>query len=172
MNKNLALCKPSTSFPQGSDGGFLVPLTKGKFAIVDEDMFDYLNQWKWQYHSGYARRSVRIGEKIKQLHMSHVVLPVKEGMVVDHINRNPLDNRKNNLRVCSQKENILNSSRRKDNASGYTGVSFYGNKWRAYIQSDKKWKHIGYFKDGVQAAIAYNKVARELFGEFARLNAV
>lgn len=147
-----------------------MPLTKGKFAIVDGDMFDYLSQWKWQYHCGYARRGKREPGKHYTVHMSHIVLGAKRGQQVDHINGDKLDNRKLNLRICSQAKNVLNTGKRSDNKSGFKGVSKYKNKWRACIQYNHNWRHIGYFDDIKKAAKAYDLFAEKLHGEYAKTN--
>jgi len=93
-----------------------------------------------------------------------------DGMVVDHINHNTLDNRRCNLRVCTQNQNRYNLNLRKNNQSGYKGVSFKHNHWEVQLKKDKKYIYGGSFKDKIEAAKAYDKKAKELFGEFAKLN--
>ena len=92
---------------------------------------------------------------------------------IDHCNGDTLNNKKFNLRKCSNRDNIRNQKIHKNNKSGYKGVCWIKdrNKWKASINIEKyKNKHIGYFKDKIEAAIAYNNKAKEVFGEFARLN--
>lgn len=91
---------------------------------------------------------------------------------VDHINGNKLDNRKKNLRLATNQQNQYNVGLRKDNTSGYKGVSWYkkGKKWHAAIRNGNKSIHLGYFKTAVEAARAYDKAAVEFFGEYAYLN--
>lgn len=85
----------------------------------------------------------------------------------DHIDRNPLNNRRYNLRQCTQAENTRNRSIRKDNKSGVAGVYWHNGRWTACIKSDGQYYHLGQFKDKTQAIIARLEKERELFGEFA-----
>ena len=90
-------------------------------------------------------------------------------LVADHINRNPLDNRKANLRVCNYQENSFNKSIRSDNTSGIPGVSFHktNKKWRAKIKYNNLTIHLGYFED-INEALINRRVAEEiLFGEYS-----
>jgi hypothetical protein len=100
----------------------------------------------------------------------------KENYVVDHINRNPLDNRRCNLRYATYQQNTINRKAQKNNKSGYRGVSLYKNrnycKWRARIKVNEKSIYIGYYKNKIDAAKAYNKAAKKYFGDFAVLNKV
>jgi hypothetical protein len=93
-------------------------------------------------------------------------------MVVDHINGNGLDNRMVNLRVCTAAQNSRNRKPRKGSLSGYRGVSFYKNyqKWVAQIMYDGVKYYLGYFSDPKEAALAYDAKARELHGDYARVN--
>lgn len=90
---------------------------------------------------------------------------------VDHVDTNPLNNRRENLRLATPTQNNANQNRRRDNTSGFKGVSYSKNakKWMATIQIKGQRKHIGYFATAEQAYEAYCKVAKEYFGEFARL---
>ena len=91
---------------------------------------------------------------------------------VDHINGNRLDNRKENLRLATPQQNQMNRKSHRNSTSKYKGVSWdkSRNKWRALIMIDNKYKHIGRYQDEREAALAYDKAARELFGEYAHLN--
>lgn len=151
-----------------------VPLTRGRFAIVDANDEYLVSNIKWQarYSKGnwYAIHSTTDGEET----MHTLILGNIDGFEIDHVNQNGLDNRRTNLRHATKSQNRANVSLRKDNKSGYKGVSLlksYG-KWRAYIQKDKKLLHLGFFDTPQEAAIAYNKKAKELFGEFAWLNQI
>lgn len=95
--------------------------------------------------------------------------PVK---VVDHINLNGLDNRRGNLRLCTDGQNKANGRIRRDNTSGYRGVYWNAsaNKWQAYISVNSKRLYLGVFSDPWDAAVAYNDAALKHFGEFARIN--
>ena len=105
--------------------------------------------------------------------MHREIMNAPEGLVVDHINRNGLDNRKVNLRLATAMQNVWNSKRNVNtDSSKYKGVSWDKNKhkWRASIGIDRKTKHLGYFEDEKMAAKAYDKAAKEHRGEFAVLN--
>lgn len=175
MNKNLALYNPSTSFPQGSDGGFLVskiPLTQNKFAIVDSDMFDYLNQWKWTLQMNYASR--RINDNI--IYMHRLITNVEDGLEVDHINGDGLDNRKSNLRKCTHLQNLRNKPVYKNSKSGYKGVWWKATKkrWISCIVigkvNNKRVRVQRSSKKLEDAIIKYNDLAKEYFGEYAWIN--
>ena len=93
-------------------------------------------------------------------------------MHVDHINGNPLDNRKSNLRICTNAENQRNKGVYKNNKSGYKGVHWFkrDKKWQAQIKHNNKSIHIGLYEDKEEAARAYDKKAKELHGNFKNLN--
>tara|TARA_R110000824_G_scaffold396554_1_gene598108 strand:- start:1212 stop:1535 length:324 start_codon:yes stop_codon:yes gene_type:complete len=103
--------------------------------------------------------------------MQRFIMDAPKGMQVDHINRNPLDNRKSNLRICTNAENSYNTGPQKNNTSGYKGVSWRkdAKKWTAYIGHAPK-SHLGYFDTPEEAAKARDAKAKELHGEYAHLN--
>ena len=151
-----------------------IPLTKGKVAIVDDDMFEELSQYKWYCDSyGYAVRTVssRPG-KPKTIWMHRVICGTPAGMETDHINEKKLDNRRENLRRCTSAENRRNIKKPTNNTSGYKGVNWLkrNRKWRAEIKVNGKKKHLGCFDDLLAAAHAYDQAARERFGIFAKTN--
>ena len=151
-----------------------IPLAQNKFSLVDDDDFERLSRHKWKFNHGYAARSVFVkGSKphrwtIELMH--RVVMNVPKGVLIDHINLDSLDNRKENLRFCDKSENAKNVGKRKDNLSGFKGVCKGPYGWRAYIFIDGKQKSLGTFNNSVQAARAYDKAAKRLFGSFAFLN--
>lgn len=155
-------------------------LTQGMAAIVDDEDYDYLNQWKWYYRkskgkkTGYALRNQSIGYgKQKNIQMHRVILGYSGATLqVDHINSNGLDNRKANLRLCTPNGNIQNQGLRICNKTGFKGVYFRKDlkKWQVHITSDRKRIHLGYHEDKEAAALAYNEAALKYHGEFARLN--
>jgi len=151
-----------------------IQLTKGYVAIVDDDDFEHLSGYRWYQHShGYAVHTYTENGKRVQLYMHRVIMKPKSG-VVDHRNRNPLDNRKKNLRCCTQRENAMN--RVGKTGVKYKGVSRYSkrypNRWRANIVVHYKQKWLGSFSSQEEAAEAYNKAAIIYFGEYAKLNVV
>jgi hypothetical protein len=147
-----------------------IKLTQGKFALVDDDDFDYLNQWKWYAHkNGYVFYAGRaLGGKSIKMHRTILNNPV--GMEVDHRNGNGLDNQRKNLRVATRTQNHANVAKLKNNTSGFKGVSYNkaSKKFHAYIRTGgKNSKTIGYFETAEEASFAYKKAAVEIFGEFA-----
>jgi len=151
-----------------------IPLTQGKFAIVDDEDFEFLSQWKWHITTnGYAVRRQKIGEKIANIWMHRVIAKTPDGLVTDHIDCDKLNNQKANLRCCSKQGNAVNSSKyNKPCSSRYKGVSKMKgrNKWEAYICVDGKKSNIGYFLSEEDAAQAYNSFAIKEYGSFAQLN--
>lgn len=112
-----------------------------------------------------------IGESPKKMH--RVILGLLDGQICDHINRDKLDNRRENLRVCTLSQNAANSTKlRKQNKSGFRGVSWNtrANKWHVRVQRGNKDFIVGHFLCKEEAARAYDAKALELFGEFAVLN--
>ena len=103
-------------------------------------------------------------------HLHCLIVDCPEGMTIDHINCNPLDNRKSNLRICTLSENCCNKKKSKRNTSGYKGVTWHKRhkKWYVSIRKNDMIKHIGCFLTKEEAHAAYCKVAKELHGEFAR----
>jgi hypothetical protein len=154
-----------------------IPLTQGKYAIVDPEDFERLNKHKWHAvksaNTFYVGRTIYAGKKHISIRMHRQILHPPDHLFVDHINHNGLDNRKANLRLATCAQNSYNRIYfRKSNSSKYTGVSWnkQEKKWAVVIGYNKKNKFIGYFKDEIQAAKAYDQAAKEYHGEFASLN--
>lgn len=147
---------------------------KGKFVLVDDEDYERAMQYSWYFYCGkYAATSYREkGKNPKTLLMHRFILP-PGSKIVDHINHNGLDNRKENLRICTYQENSRNQ-KSKVGSSKYKGVSFHKtqNKFFAYIRHNGKLMYLGRFDTQEMAAITYNAKAKELFGEFAFLNDV
>ena len=135
---------------------------------VDDEDYDRVQKYKW-WVSLKRNRPDCVVSRIEgaAIALQHFIIgkPPK-GFVVDHINRNPLDNQKINYRVCTKKQNSWNQSRATDCKSGYKGVHKFAGKWRVQVQR----KQIGMFNTPEEAARAYDKAAREMFGEFASTN--
>ena len=154
-----------------------IPLTQGKYAIVDPEDFERLNKHKWfavkSANTFYVGRTIYAGKKHISIRMHREVIHPPDHLLVDHINHNGLDNRKANLRPATCAQNSYNRKQfRKRKTSKYTGVSWrkQKKKWTVIIRYNCKNKFIGYFKDEIQAAKAYDKAAKEYHGEFASLN--
>lgn len=151
-----------------------IQLSKGKEAIVDDSRYEELNRYKWYVDNGYAKREVLVdGKRVRQLMHRHIIGAVK-GEICDHINGNRLDNRRSNLRIVSYSQNAMNKGPIKTSGSGYRGVYIMHNKkkWIARVEGLGKCRHIGVFETKEEAAKAYNKVALQVYGEYARLNEV
>lgn len=158
-----------------------ITLTRGKVALVDDADYDWLNKYKWHacgparllyatrlagYKNDLDKRGYR---KMIKRGMHVEIMKPEPGMFVDHINRNSLDNRRANLRLCTKADNCRNARKEKVNAtSKYIGVSRVKptHKWRANCKK----KLIGSFSCEIEAAKAYDKSARAAFGDFAVCN--
>lgn len=157
-----------------------IPLTQGKYAIVDGADYEFLMQWKWHIKddkSGrlYAAAYLGGGRKnVKRGSMHGFIMQSPENKYIDHINGDGLDNRRCNLRFCTNTENQRNSIKRKITTSKYKGVcwSKVSEKWYSSITINYKQINLGFYDSESEAAIAYNIAAKKNFGEFARLNEV
>lgn len=145
-----------------------IVLSTGKRTEVDSVDFLRLGHLKWQETSGYASRSRRCGGQTKTMFLHRVICPI-DGEV-DHINGNPLDNRRANLRPASRAQQNQNS-RGRVRVSLYKGVwEAPGGRWIAHIKAPGRKRHIGCFDSQEEAARAYDREASKFFGAFARLN--
>lgn len=144
----------------------LIILTKGFSAKVDDDLYPYLSQWKWHYSNGHAeRKEYREGKQFHVL-MHQVVLGER---FVDHINGDPLDNRRENLRPANHSTNGMNM-RKHRGKSQYKGVTPVGDNWRVQVWKDNQKAYDACFPNERWAAMAYDLNALALFGEYSRLN--
>ena len=145
-----------------------IELTQGKKAIVDDEDFEELSKSKWYTHRKYAA----CHQKNPMVVMHRIILGAKKGQQVDHINGDGLDNRRENLRFCTQAENQWNRRKQKNNTSGFKGVVLnqITGKWVAQITVKGKAMNLGYFVEKKDAAETYDKAAFRYYGEFARLN--
>lgn len=153
-----------------------IPLTRGRFAIVDAADYETLSKHRWYWQasrngSGYAGRG---GGGTPRVLMHRQIAGPPKGMVVDHIDGNGLNNRRSNLRVCTTRQNLLNRgpSRERREKGHFKGVYFRPGSSRPHvaIRYRGKYVHVGTFATAAEAARAYDRKALELFGEFAYLN--
>jgi hypothetical protein len=144
----------------------IIALTQGKETIVDDDDYEWLSKYKWHYNIGYAFRKNN-GKKIR---MHREICRPPNDMQIDHINHNKLDNRKCNLRICTDQQNRRNCPPSSANTSGYIGIQKNGKRWQARTEIHDKLCFIGSFDTQEEAAHAYDKKVKELFGEFAYTN--
>lgn len=157
-----------------------IKLTQGKVALVDDEDFEYLNQFKWcaviSKNTFYAIRSgsKKRGEEPRtNIKMHRAILKLTNPKnICDHKDNNGLNNQKSNLRIATPLQNQMNSTPRKNAISKYKGVTFKKskNRWEARIMLNGKNINIGTFKDEIECAKAYDKKAKELFKEFAYIN--
>jgi AP2 domain. len=156
-----------------------IQLTKGYVAIVDAADYLRLSAYKWhaaEVTGGlvYAARRAKVDGKWRLVYMHREILGLECGdkRKGDHESGDTLDNRRSNIRIATHAQNIANQKRRSDNRSGYRGVHWAGDRkrWRAQIKVLGRVYHLGEYVSPIDAAKAYDRAAREHFGEFARLN--
>ena len=156
-----------------------IPLTRGKVALVDDADFEWLNQTKWHarknkngnwYASGYLKKGK--GD-YKSILMHREILRLTDPKIQgEHKDGNGLNNQRGNLRLATNQQNSMNTKKKKNAASKYKGVSWAktNSKWVAKIRLNGTLMHLGYFKNEIAAAYAYNNAAIMYFGEFANIN--
>jgi hypothetical protein len=155
-----------------------IKLTQGKFALVDDEDFEYLNQFHWSVDgSGYPQRATRINDKPRPIRMHRDILKLVGSETADHKDLDKLNNQRENLRRCTKKDNNRNRGLLINNKSGFAGVYFSNEKWRrqkwvAEIHVNDKKINLGRFYNRTEAIEAYNQAALKYFGEFARLNKI
>ena len=156
-----------------------IKLTQGKVALVDDEDYDWLRQWKWQAHKSrynyYVDVSVYDSEgKQSTLKMASLIMPPQEGYVVDHIDGDTLNNQKSNLRICTPSQNCANRKRKgiRKYTSRFKGVFYHKwhKRWVAMVCKNHIKVYYKYFKTELDAAKAYDKAAKMIHGEFANLN--
>lgn len=140
-------------------------LSQGQVALVDDQDYDFLNQWKWSAvkmgHTFYAVRNKWIGmidgkEKGQIIQMHRLIMGFPEGMSIDHINHIGTDNRRENLRICTHRENLVNM--RTVNKCGFRGVSKNKNWYISQITIKNKKIYLGTYKTPEEAHDIYMEI--------------
>lgn len=148
-----------------------IELTQGKFALVDDELFEELSRYEWHAAKAagghwYAGRKIRANGKRVLILMHRQIMAAPDRLVVDHLNRNGLDNQRANLRVCTPWENSGNTKLGRRNKTGEKGVYWNSKKQKYHAQvraEDGKRYHLGYFDSLDEAAKAYKAAAQRLF---------
>jgi len=152
-----------------------------KVCIIDDEDYDKVvksigPRAKWYAHKPPGATSYYAVNGNRRISIHRIVMNPPKGMVVDHINGNALDNRKENLRVCTYSQNSCNKKIRSDSQTGYKGVTKVGNRFAAYIAdpvtpaTKKRQIRLGTYDSPEEAAMVYDKKAKQIHGEFALLN--
>lgn len=150
-----------------------IPIGNGKTTMVSPEDYPYLSKFTWRISQfGYARHSRRMPGKTVGIFMALAILWRPKGFHVDHINGNKLDNRRENLRICTQQQNSRNKKVQRNSKTGIKGVKYMHRekKYQARIMVNYKSISLGYFKTAKEAGRAYDVAALRYFGDFARLN--
>jgi hypothetical protein len=145
-----------------------IPLSNGLSALVDAADYEMLSHFKWHVRNLYPRTTLRSRNVSRSTGMQRMILLPAPDEVVDHINGDPLDNRRCNLRACTHSQNMMNRDAAPSNSSGYKGVYWHRSDrcWRAVMRKEYR----GSFADPIDAALAYDLAALSECGAFARLN--
>lgn len=156
-----------------------IKLTTGKFAIVDNEDYLLLNRFNWAYiefkTNGEKNYYATTQINKKTIYMQELIMPAKKGKYLAHINKNTLDNRKNNLQIISNNHRRHIGLKKQVGASIYRGVQRASkNTWRVVVARDKIKYFGGIFKieDERKAALSYNKLAKKIYGKFAYQNII
>lgn len=155
-----------------------IPLSRGLFALIDEEDYMRISQYKWcalkrTENLFYAVRTDYSGGRKERIYMHRFILNPPQDFIGEHKNGNGLDNRRENLRIATQLQNRQNQRpRRNKKTSIYKGVYFRkkDRKWVAQIKCPDKAVYLGCFTSEIEAAKAYDRAAHDFFGEFALCN--
>lgn len=151
-----------------------INLSNGMVALVDAEDYEELSKyaWGWLSAGGYAVRGGKTPTgRRKTIFMHKEIMPAPRGWVTDHINSNPLDNRRANLRICRQRYNTANRTKRPGTVSKYKGVNrVIGKNGNVYWRTECAHVHVSHSATEEEAARVYDRRAWELWGNFAKLN--
>ena len=145
---------------------------------IDLDDYEKVKKHHWgifisKYGAFYIYSYDRSGEKVRTILLHRYIMDEPEGLIVDHIDGNPLNNRKSNLRICNCEENSQNRAKNKNNTSGHKGITWSkkDNKWMAYIYYKNRFKNLGLYSNFDDAVATREKAEEQYFGEFNRKDA-
>jgi len=151
-----------------------IKLTQGQFAIVDDADYDWLNQWKWHAANFRGHFYAARGNNGNTLYMARELLGLKRGdkRQADHRNHNTLNNRRDNIRICTHGQNQKNKKSSRNSSSQFKGVCWDGGAWVVAIHTGTRLKYLGRFskENEKEAAYAYDIAAIKYHGEFVQLN--
>jgi HNH endonuclease len=147
-----------------------IDLSRGLIAIVDGRDYETLVQFPWHAVPSHQTHYAQRWDGRRHLGMHVAILRPPEGIEVDHIDGDGLNNQRSNLRLATRKLNAANQRMPRNNTSGYKGVSWLKTKWSAHIRIDGRLIHLGMFEDAAEAGRAYDAAAIEAWGEFAKVN--
>lgn len=142
-------------------------LTNNQFTYIDSSDFRRLNKYKWYAIFDKKMKSYyavgKVNGKLIKLHRFIMRVYTNNNLVIDHKNKNTLDNRKKNLKICTQQENLKNKKIQKNNSSGFCGVYFNKrcNKWQSYIRVSNKRIHLGCFDNREEAISARSQANKK-----------
>lgn len=142
------------------------------YAEIDDEDFDLISNYSWHMMKGYVVASVYLNKKRKNVYLHRIINNTPDGLETDHIDRDKLNNKKENLRTATRKENVINCNRKRK--AKFRGTCFIQkrNKWIASIRVDGVVKYLGIFDNELIAANTYNINATKYHGEFAILNVI
>ena len=151
-----------------------IELTQSKTTLVDTANLNIIAPYRWYCSNDYALAFIGDTEgNCRRIYLHRLVLGLTDSRIhADHINGDGLDNRRANLRRATRYQNMANQTLSRRNTSGYKGVAHYPRTpaYRATITAKGERRHLGFFSTPEEAARAYDAAARELHGEFARIN--
>ena len=144
--------------------------------MIDDEDYDFLSKYSWHCtFQGYvARRHTYTKGKSRIILMHRIIMNCPDEYLIDHKDKNPLNNQKYNLRICTKSQNAMNSKIARNNTSGFRGVKWseHSQKWQASIRVMGKDIYLGLFKNKKEGALVYNQAAIKYFGEYAYLNEI
>jgi hypothetical protein len=158
---------------KGFEGYKMTIKITGCDVLIDDDMAEEILKYKWSVQSRrhgiyFAANTVGPDGEKRVVFLHRLIMGEPKGKIVDHKFGNHLDNRRENLRICDNRENSRNTKIPRTNTSGFKGVTRRGNKWEANIKFNGRHKYLGRFNSPEDAAVAYNDSAKKFFGEFYR----